>query len=186
MNDKLEKIDLIKKRANVSYQAAKEALEKNDYDVVETLIDLERQNKLKDEAEYNEKFTKSTSEKNEDEKKSTPSEDGISQSIKRLFRKSMDSSFILKNKHGEQVLKLPLLIAIMLILFTVPFSVLLLILAIVFKYKIIIRYDGKTTCFNEVIDDLNEKYEQQKEEKSNNTSSKENSQDSEIKINLDK
>ena len=176
MPDRLEKIDIIKERANVSYQAAKEALEKNDYDVVETLIDLEKQNKLRDEAEIKNN-RQSFSGKSETEKKYGATENRSSQKVKGLFRKSMDSSFILKNKNEEQVLKLPLLVAVLLILFTVPFSIILLILAIVFGYKIIVRHDGKTTCFNQVIDDLNEKYEQRKEEKSEMT---------EDKINLDK
>lgn len=182
MKDRLEKIDLIKERANVTYQEAKEALEKNDYDVLETLIDLERQSKLKDEKKVGEK-----SEPKKEEKKTTPSEDGISQSIKRLFKKSMSSSFILKDKNKEQVLKLPLLIAALLILFTLPFSLLVLILAVVFKYKLIIKHDdGKTTCFNEVIDNLNEEYDSRKENKTTKASDDEEVKDAEYKINLDK
>ena len=190
MKDKLEKIDLIKERANISYQAAKEALERNDYDVVETLIDLERQDKLKDETPE-ESFTtskKSKSNYETSEKKYTPSEDGIAQSIKELFRKSMRTSFILKDSNNEQVLKLPLLIAILLVLFTIPFSIVVLVLAIVFKYKIIIRHDdGKSTCVNQVIDDLNEKYDARKEEKSDSCDQDDqDAKEAENKVNLHK
>lgn len=161
MKERLEKIDLIKERANVTYQEAKEALEKNDYDVIETIIDLERQSKIKDEKKFEPKS---------EEKKTAPSEDGISKSIKGLFKKSMTSSFILKDKNKEQVLKLPLLIAALLVLFTLPFSILVLILAVVFRYKLIIKHDdGKTTCFNEVIDNLNEEYDNRKEKKESET-----------------
>ena len=181
MKERLEKIDLIKERANVTYQEAKEALEKNDFDVLDTLIDLERQGKLKAESTPGEK--KKTSEKKE-EKEAPKTEEGLGYSIKKLFKKSMSSSFILKDHKGEQVLKLPLLVIALLILFTLPFSLLLLILAIVFKFKLIIRYDdGKTTCFNQVIDDLNEEYDSRKEKKSKED---DNVQEAEYKINLDK
>ncbi|SES97218.1 protein of unknown function [Natronincola peptidivorans] len=43
----LEKIDLLRNRANVSYEEAKTALEKSDNDLVEALILLEKDNKTK-------------------------------------------------------------------------------------------------------------------------------------------
>ena len=159
MKEKLEKIDELRRRANVSYQLAKEALEKNDYDVLEALIDLEKEGKVNHAIPAAQPVEKT-------EKKTKPSEDGISASIKRLFHKSMQSSFILKDKNREQVLKLPLLIALILVIITMPVSLVLLILAIVFKYKLLIRHDdGTVTNFNEVIDDLNEEYESVKARK---------------------
>lgn len=49
MTFNLEKIDELKKRANVSYADAKEALEQCNGDLVEALIYLETQNKIKPE-----------------------------------------------------------------------------------------------------------------------------------------
>ncbi len=99
----------------------------------------------------------------------------------------MSSSFILNDKNKEQVLKLPLLIAALLVLFTLLFSLLVLILAIVFKYKLIIKHDDrKTTCFNEVIDNLNEEYDHRKENKTTKVSDDKEVKDAEYKINLDK
>ena len=46
---KLELIDELRKRANVSYEDAKDALEKCNGDIVEALIYLEKQNKTKTE-----------------------------------------------------------------------------------------------------------------------------------------
>ena len=45
MNITLENIDLIRERAGVSYREAKEALERNDGDVIDTLIELEDNSK---------------------------------------------------------------------------------------------------------------------------------------------
>lgn len=47
MNIKLELIDELRKRANVNYEDAKNALEKCNGDIVEALIYLEKQNKTK-------------------------------------------------------------------------------------------------------------------------------------------
>lgn len=46
MNINLEQIDELRKRAKVGYEAAKEALEKCNGDMVEALIYLEKQNKI--------------------------------------------------------------------------------------------------------------------------------------------
>lgn len=51
MSVSLETIDLLRKRANVSYEEAKLALEKNNGDPVEALIFLEKENKTKSEKE---------------------------------------------------------------------------------------------------------------------------------------
>ena len=48
----LEKIDVIRERTGVTYSEAKEALQANDGDVVETLIYLEKNNKSKKEEIY--------------------------------------------------------------------------------------------------------------------------------------
>jgi hypothetical protein len=46
MSINLEQIDALRERANVSYEDAKEALERCNYDIVEALVYLEKQNKL--------------------------------------------------------------------------------------------------------------------------------------------
>ena len=49
MNITLEQIDILRKRANVSYKEAKDALEKNNGNMVEALTYLEEQNRIKPE-----------------------------------------------------------------------------------------------------------------------------------------
>ena len=46
MNVSLEQIDLLRKRANVSYEEAKEVLEKFDGDIIEALVYLEKNKKV--------------------------------------------------------------------------------------------------------------------------------------------
>ena len=47
MSINLEQIDELRKRANVSYEDAKNALEQNEGDIIKSLIYLEKQNKIK-------------------------------------------------------------------------------------------------------------------------------------------
>lgn len=52
MEINLEKIDLLRKRADISYKEAKQVLEENDGNVVEALAYLEETEKIKDEVEF--------------------------------------------------------------------------------------------------------------------------------------
>jgi hypothetical protein len=74
--------------------------------VLDTLIDLERQGKLKAKALL-EKRKKQVKKR---KKESPKTEEGLGYSIKKLFKKSMSSSFILKDHNGEQFLNFPLLV----------------------------------------------------------------------------
>ncbi|WP_245867685.1 hypothetical protein SPSIL_026680 [Sporomusa silvacetica DSM 10669] len=56
MDITLENIDLIRERTGVSYREAKEALERNDGNVIETLIELE-DNKSKSSTNWTEEFS---------------------------------------------------------------------------------------------------------------------------------
>lgn len=47
MNITLEQIDILRKRANVNYKEAKDALERNNGNIVEALTYLEEQNRIK-------------------------------------------------------------------------------------------------------------------------------------------
>ena len=47
MSINLEQIDELRKRANVSYEDAKNALEQNAGNLIEALVYLEKQNKIK-------------------------------------------------------------------------------------------------------------------------------------------
>lgn len=54
--DELKKIDTIRERMNVSYQAAKEALDRNAGDVVQTLIEMENEKHKKKDHKLEEKI----------------------------------------------------------------------------------------------------------------------------------
>ncbi|MDU5083429.1 DUF4342 domain-containing protein [Tissierella carlieri] len=130
----LEQIDLIRKRANVSYKEAKEALEKFNGSIVETLSFLEEQNKIK-------------------------SEGGIKDSS---FMKNIQDSASKLNKinfiiykNEKTVLNISSLIALTIGVFTLPFSIAVILLLVLTHHKIRLEKDNGEECsINDKIDKI--------------------------------
>lgn len=122
MSVKLDQIDILRERANVSYQDAKDALEKCNYDIVEALIYLEKENKVKSKTggECKNKF--------------------ISR-IKSIIQKGNMTSIVIK-KDDNVILSLPLTIFVILAIVATPVVAAALILAIFTNHKI--RFEKKT------------------------------------------
>lgn len=131
----LEQIDSLRKRANVSYEDAKEALERFDGDIVEALVYLEKENKVK-------KQKKSESKKDFWEK------------VKNIIRKGNQTKFIVKNDKGT-VLNIPLTLAIIVTVFTTPFSIIALVALLLTKHKMSIeKVNGENLEVNKVFDKM--------------------------------
>jgi len=130
----LEQIDLLRKRANVSYEDAKEALEKFDGDIVESLVYLEKGDKIKpDKSECRSKFM---------------------EKLKYILKKGNDTRFIIKNNKGT-VLNIPITLAIIAAIFATPFAIIGLIAALLTKHKISIKKtDGENLEVNKVFDKM--------------------------------
>jgi acyl-coenzyme A synthetase/AMP-(fatty) acid ligase len=92
MSVKLEKIDELRRRANVSYEAAKEALELCNEDIVEALVYLERQNKVRVSGE-------------------SESKSSFWSKVKALIRKGNNTKFIIK-KRDVVFVSMPVTIAV--------------------------------------------------------------------------
>lgn len=116
----LEQIDELRNRVNVSYEEAKHTLEKNDGDLIKSIIELEKKKGRKN--EYKGNFTSFTD---------------------RLLSLRMS----IKNKEGETMINLPLVLV--LIIFAMAFWVVIfgLILAILTSCKIKV-YRDKTLNVN--------------------------------------
>lgn len=128
----LDKIDTIMERANVSYQEAKEALDKSDGDIVEALIDLEKREKVKNK----EKTVKDCFHKT-----GTSIFDKIKNNIKKMHQHKFKI-----NKEKEIIMSIPLTIALLLILISFPFSIFILGILLLIGYKISIK-----TCESEMV-----------------------------------
>lgn len=113
-NINLEQIDLIMQRANVSYSEAKEALEQCNGDLVEALLYLEKNNKIK----------------------SAPSSRG--EGLKSFISKLNATQFKLYKKDRVYV-DVPLSIAILTFIFCCPFSIAILAAALIYGIRIDIK-----------------------------------------------
>lgn len=133
----LEKIDLLRKRANVSYKEAKEALEKNEGNVVEALAELEELNRIKPEKEYN----ASTAWKK----------------TKKTYVKASGIRLVI-SKEGSTLLNIGIPLALVVTVVAMPLAAALLILALVTGCKIrFIREDGEECAINSSIDCIADK-----------------------------
>ncbi|ATW26065.1 DUF4342 domain-containing protein [Candidatus Formimonas warabiya] len=134
----LEQIDLLRKRANVSYKEAKEALEKCGGNIVEALAFLEEENKIKPEKEC-----------------SGPS--SCWQKTKNIIRKLNRIGLVISHEE-RTILNIPSTIAVVLVVFALPLSVALLILALFTGCKIRFHNsNGEEYGINKNIEDISNK-----------------------------
>jgi len=121
----LENIDILKERANVSYQEAKEALEVCDGNLVDALIYLEKSEKIRPERKATrDKFAESSQ--------------NFGEKSKKVFSKMNAHRFMIQ-KDGETFLNIPSILALILIICTFPVSIILLVLGVIFGFKFRIR-----------------------------------------------
>lgn len=137
MSVSLDKVDTIMKRADVSYEEAKEALENHEGDIVEALIELEKGDKTKK--------SKKKVKENINEK-SCSFFNRIAKEIKKLHC----YKFKVK-KESDQVLSIPLTIAILIIIFTFPISLIALGALLCIGYKISIKTKDSEVDVKDII-----------------------------------
>jgi hypothetical protein len=128
--DNLEKVEKIREKTGVTYEAAKEALEASEYDILDAIVYLEKNGKVKgpevqvvtveeaeDKKEGREKFKKTQDEYEKNCKKKK--KNYINEFFKYigiLLKKSVDTSFIVERKH-ENLITMPVLVLIILLIF---------------------------------------------------------------------
>ncbi len=129
MTIKLELIDELKRRANVTYEEARDALEKTNGDMVEALIYLEKQNKVNEEKESS-FFT----------------------IVKKIIKKGNKTKFIVR-KGQNTILSLPVTVVAIITVVAPYVTVIGLIVALLTGHKI--KFQGKNgedMKVNETID----------------------------------
>lgn len=133
MSVTLEQIDLLRERAKVSYQDAKEALEFCNGNMVDALIYLEKQNKVKI-------------------PKNTCCDGKIIDKAKFLIKKGNQTKFIIK-KEDHDVLNIPVNAAIVIGVVATPIAVAGVAIALVTKHRIKIKSpNGEDSPVNTVLD----------------------------------
>ena len=135
MSISLELIEKLKEKVNISYADAKEALEKCNGDLVEALIYVEKENKIKAVPE---------------EKKSS----GFWDTVKRWVKRGNDTRLVI-SKNAETVLNLSLTIFIILAIIATPFVFVALLLLLFTGHKFRLKTAGcDETKINKTFDDI--------------------------------
>ena len=142
MTVNLEHIDMLRERAAIGYKEAKEILEKYNGDVLEALINLESEAKVKaPQAEGEETGSWTTTKK-------------LTKSVQKLIHKGNQTKFVIK-KGDSTVIDLPVNIVILATVITAPVMVAGVLVALVTKHKIsFVKSDGEGLQINETLDKI--------------------------------
>jgi len=121
MSISLEQIEALRERAHVSYEEAKDALEKCNGDIVEALVYLEKNNKIKEE-KVNSKCS------------------SLWDKFLALIRKGNNTKFVIKKKDRE-IISMPVTVTIIATVIAPHFAVIGLIIALITGHRI--KIEGK-------------------------------------------
>jgi hypothetical protein len=121
MTVRMENIDELRRRANVSYEVAKDALEKCNDDMLEALVYLEKQNMVRPNETYENKSSFWTK-------------------IKNFIRKGNNTKFIIHKKEAT-ILSIPVTLAVLVTVFAPYITFIGLIAALLTGHRI--RFESK-------------------------------------------
>jgi len=127
----LEQIEMLRVRANISYGEAKELLEKCNYNVLDALIELEKQSKL------NPPKTEAATE--------TSGDGTIKKVLKlgeKLYHKGNETKFVI-SKAEHKIIDLPVNVVILTTIIAAPVTVIGVIGALVTNHKIRFSQPGR-------------------------------------------
>ncbi len=134
-----EMVELLRSKANVTYEEAKAALEASNWDILDAMVLLERQGKVKDKgAAYSTAQDGEDSEAKKKENKNAHWEfevNGNFMSAMRRFGRWLrkliqigNANFFVVSRHGEEILSLPVTVLVVLLPFLfVPMLILLVV-----------------------------------------------------------
>lgn len=136
MTASLELIEMIRERANVSYEEAREALENCNDDIIETLVYLEKQGKIKSPP------------------KETEIKSGFFATLKRLIKAGFETKFVISKKN-DIIVNLPVAIVLIAAILVPPLAILGLLLALFTGCKIRFEKPGCADMkINKTFDDI--------------------------------
>ena len=165
--DRIKMVDKLREKAGVSYEEAKEALEKSDWDLLDAIVLLEKEGKVKETSFSTKK------EEPEQEKQSTyehagqPKNDGVERFLKwvgRVIHKG-NTNHIHVYRNNEKQLGLPVTAFALLLVFLFPITMTLLVVGLFlgFHYKFVGKDLGKDGI-NNVMEKASKAAEAVKEE----------------------
>lgn len=167
--DNFEKVEKIREKTGVSYSEAKDALEQSNYDILDALVLLEKQGKIRGpertvyQAEQNEDYKGEEEFNRTQEEYSRQYKKGFSGCMKdaghclgNLFRKSVRTYFSVE-RHGAEIISVPVLVLIILALcmFWVVFPLLIVGLFMDCRYHFV-GFGKVDNNINEFCDQMSE------------------------------
>jgi hypothetical protein len=136
MSTKLEMIEMLRERTHVTYEEAKEALDKCDDDVVEALIYLERNQKMR-----------------MDPEKTNNNGYGIIRWIKGIIRKGNRTKLAV-TKNEKSTLKIPFTLLVLVTLMAPHLTVIAFLIALFTEHRFeIIKENGENVGIKKAFDD---------------------------------
>lgn len=178
--DKLEKVERLRERANVSYEEASQALDEANGDLLDALVILEKQGKTKSP----EQSTYSTS--YEEQKDYVPVKDQLIvaekaakeerprgkfvEAIKKFFRILRDNSLIV-SRHKKEFVRLPLWLLALVLLITGlwKLAIVVIIISLFFQFRYSFGGKDQLSEANEFMDKASDAAEHIKDEFQNKT-----------------
>lgn len=137
MSTRLEVIEMLRERAHVSYEEAREALERCNGDVVEALIYLERNQKIRTESENKHKNGYA-----------------IIRWIKGIIRKG-NRTKLATVKNGRTTLRIPLTLLVLVTVIAPHLTVIAFLIALFTEHRFqIIKENGENMELRKVFDDV--------------------------------
>lgn len=171
--DMFEKVEKLREKANVSYEEAKDALERSNGDILDAMILLEREGKTKNQgqASYSTKYEdnkcsleryKNCEEKQARKEKAKESCKTFGEKVKALFKKST-VNFLVVERNGERIIKLPIFAVILILIFAWYAAIIAIVVSLFMgcKYSFVGEDEMKTA--NDVADKASDVAEQVKD-----------------------
>ena len=171
--DMFEKVDKLRERANVSYEEAKDALERANGDILDAMILLEREGKTRQQgsASYNTAYTADQQQNAQNyagyganaQRDCRPG-DGrtFGDKIKALFHKST-VNYLAIDRKGERIMRIPILAAILIVLFAWYAAIIAVIVSLFLDCKYSFEGQDEMKAANDVAGKAGDLAEQVKE-----------------------
>ena len=150
--DMFEKVEMLRQRANVSYEEAKIALEKSNGDVLDAMILLERESRTAGTCGADEAGSR----------KAADDGKGLGSKIKSLLHKST-VNYLAIDRKNERILRIPVLAAILILLFAWYAAVIAVVVSLFLDCKYSFEGESDMKAANEVCGRAGELAEQVKD-----------------------
>ncbi|MCR5323004.1 MAG: DUF4342 domain-containing protein [Lachnospiraceae bacterium] len=151
--DMFDKVDTLRERANVSYEEAKDALDRANGDILDAMILLEREGKTRREDSgafsTNDCTESAFNEKQARKERIKENSRTFGEKVKELFRKSTVNYLVVEHK-GEMLFKIPVLAFVLILLFAWYAAVIAVVVSLFCGCKYSFVGEGDMAAVNNV------------------------------------